>query len=186
MEREKSQELKAEHHRATVAVTELKTKLHEEKQKELAVTRETLLRQHEMELMRVIKIKDGEIQRLNGLVLTLRDGSMDKVIHLSDTCLSACLPVCLHIYLSVSIFTYLSTHRCSSLSSFSGEGIIKHFLLSFFKSVNPFSAFIQVQIVVAASQVKYIVYSSCLMGYIIPPLGSGLVPSSTRRILVKC
>ncbi|XP_037610842.1 janus kinase and microtubule-interacting protein 3 isoform X1 [Sebastes umbrosus] len=79
LEREKSQELKAEHHRATVTVTELKTKLHEEKQKELAVTRETLLRQHEMELMRVIKIKDGEIQRLNGLVLTLRDGSTDKV-----------------------------------------------------------------------------------------------------------
>ncbi|KAG7218004.1 hypothetical protein INR49_020718 [Caranx melampygus] len=64
LEREKSQELKAEHHRATVAVTELKTKLHEEKQKELAVTRETLLRQHEMELMRVIKIKDGEIQQV--------------------------------------------------------------------------------------------------------------------------
>ncbi|XP_072228870.1 janus kinase and microtubule-interacting protein 3 isoform X4 [Leuresthes tenuis] len=79
LEREKSQELKVEHHRATVALTELKTKLHEEKQKELAVTRETLLRQHEMELMRVIKIKDGEIQRLNGLVLTLRDGSTDKV-----------------------------------------------------------------------------------------------------------
>ncbi|XP_029382982.1 janus kinase and microtubule-interacting protein 3 isoform X1 [Echeneis naucrates] len=79
LEREKSQELKAEHHRATVAVTELKTKLHEEKQKELSVTRETLLRQHEMELMRVIKIKDGEIQRLNSLVLTLRDGSTDKV-----------------------------------------------------------------------------------------------------------
>uniref|UniRef100_A0A667WVS6 Janus kinase and microtubule interacting protein 3 n=1 Tax=Myripristis murdjan TaxID=586833 RepID=A0A667WVS6_9TELE len=77
--KEKSQELKAEHHRATVAVTELKTKLHEEKQKELALTRETLLRQHEMELMRVIKIKDGEIQRLNGLVLTLRDASTDKV-----------------------------------------------------------------------------------------------------------
>uniref|UniRef100_A0AAQ4QGB6 Janus kinase and microtubule-interacting protein C-terminal domain-containing protein n=1 Tax=Gasterosteus aculeatus aculeatus TaxID=481459 RepID=A0AAQ4QGB6_GASAC len=79
LEREKSQELKAEHHRATVTVTELKTKLHEEKQKDLALTRETLLRQHEMELMRVIKIKDGEIQRLNGLVLMLRDGSTDKV-----------------------------------------------------------------------------------------------------------
>ncbi|XP_034414831.1 janus kinase and microtubule-interacting protein 3 isoform X3 [Cyclopterus lumpus] len=79
LEREKSQELKAEHHRATVTVTELKTKLHEEKHKELTVTRETLLRQHEMELMRVIKIKDGEIQRLNGLVLMLRDGSTDKV-----------------------------------------------------------------------------------------------------------
>uniref|UniRef100_A0A3Q2XG18 Janus kinase and microtubule interacting protein 3 n=1 Tax=Hippocampus comes TaxID=109280 RepID=A0A3Q2XG18_HIPCM len=74
-----SQELQEEHHRATVAMTELKSKLHEEKQKELAVTRESLLRQHEMELMRVIKIKDGEIQRLNGLVLTLRDSSMDKV-----------------------------------------------------------------------------------------------------------
>ncbi|KAM4526686.1 janus kinase and microtubule-interacting protein 3 isoform 5-T5 [Fundulus diaphanus] len=79
LEREKSQELKAEHNRATVTLTELKTKLHEEKQKELAVTRETLLRQHEMELMRVIKIKDGEIQRLNGLVQNLRDGSTDKV-----------------------------------------------------------------------------------------------------------
>lgn len=79
LEREKSQEVKAEHHRATIAVTELKTKLHEEKQKELAFTRETLLRHHEMELMRVIKIKDGEIQRLNGLLLTLRDGSADKV-----------------------------------------------------------------------------------------------------------
>ncbi|XP_037133377.1 janus kinase and microtubule-interacting protein 3 isoform X19 [Syngnathus acus] len=79
LERERSQELRAEHHRATAAMTELKSKLHEEKQKELAVTRETLLRQHEMELMRVIKIKDGEIQRLNALVLSLRDGSMDKV-----------------------------------------------------------------------------------------------------------
>ncbi|KAM9773048.1 janus kinase and microtubule-interacting protein 3 isoform X2 [Syngnathus typhle] len=79
LERERSQELRAEHHRATAAMTELKSKLHEEKQKELAVTRETLLRQHEMELMRVIKIKDGEIQRLNASVLSLRDGSMDKV-----------------------------------------------------------------------------------------------------------
>nr|XP_049585131.1 janus kinase and microtubule-interacting protein 3-like [Syngnathus scovelli] len=79
LERERSQELRVEHHRATAAMTELKSKLHEEKQKKLAVTRETLLRQHEMELMRVIKIKDGEIQRLNALVLSLRDGSMDKV-----------------------------------------------------------------------------------------------------------
>ncbi|XP_068509547.1 janus kinase and microtubule-interacting protein 3-like [Syngnathus scovelli] len=77
LERERSQDLRAEHHRATAAMTELKSKLHEEKQKELAITRETLLRQHEMELMRVIKIKDGEIQRLNALVLSLRDGSMD-------------------------------------------------------------------------------------------------------------
>lgn len=80
LEREKSQELKAEHNRASVTLTELRSKLHEEKQKELAITRETLLRQHEMELMRVIKIKDGEIQRLNGLVQNPRDGSIDKVI----------------------------------------------------------------------------------------------------------
>lgn len=74
LEREKAQELKAEHHRASAAMTTLKTKLHEEKQKELAVTRETLLRQHEMELMRVIKIKDEEIQRL-----AHRGGATEKV-----------------------------------------------------------------------------------------------------------
>lgn len=105
LEREKSQELKAEHHRAAVAVTELRTKLHEEKQKELALTRETLLRQHEMELMRVIKIKDGEIQRLNGLVLTLRDGSTDKVNHLKHTCLT---PVRHHPSVHI-VFTALSS-----------------------------------------------------------------------------
>ncbi|KAK5880646.1 hypothetical protein CesoFtcFv8_021532 [Champsocephalus esox] len=90
LEREKSQELKAEHHRSSLALTELKTKLHEERTRELSITRETLLRQHEMELMRVIKIKDAEIQRLNGLVLTLRDGTTDKVRHLY-----------LYLYLSV-------------------------------------------------------------------------------------
>ncbi|XP_053714866.1 janus kinase and microtubule-interacting protein 3 isoform X1 [Synchiropus splendidus] len=78
LEREKQQELRAEHHRAAVAITDLKTKLHEEKQREIAATRETLLRQHETELMRVIKIKDTEIQRLNGLVVTVRDLSSDK------------------------------------------------------------------------------------------------------------
>lgn len=70
--------MRAERHRASLAISELKSKLHEEKQKELSVSREALLRQHEMELMRVIKIKDGEIQRLNGL-LTLRETSTDKV-----------------------------------------------------------------------------------------------------------
>ncbi|XP_077359689.1 janus kinase and microtubule-interacting protein 3 isoform X3 [Festucalex cinctus] len=79
LERERSQDVRAEHHRASVAMTELKSKLHEEKQKELSLARESLLRQHEMELMRVIKIKDGEIHRLNALLLTLRDGSVDKV-----------------------------------------------------------------------------------------------------------
>lgn len=98
LEREKTQEVKAEHHRATLAITDLKNKLHEEKQKELAISRESLLRQHEMELMRVIKIKDGEIHRLNGLVLMLRDGSTDKVI--------SCLSVC---HLSVCMFTCLKS-----------------------------------------------------------------------------
>ncbi|KAI4787878.1 hypothetical protein KUCAC02_036194 [Chaenocephalus aceratus] len=35
LEREKSQELKAEHHRSSLALTELKTKLHEERTREL-------------------------------------------------------------------------------------------------------------------------------------------------------
>ncbi|XP_066549347.1 janus kinase and microtubule-interacting protein 3 isoform X3 [Amia ocellicauda] len=79
LEREKTQEVKHEQHKSTVVVTELKTKLHEEKMKELHGIRETLLRQHESELLRVIKIKDSEIQRLQALVNALRDGSTDKV-----------------------------------------------------------------------------------------------------------
>uniref|UniRef100_A0A673G8I6 Janus kinase and microtubule-interacting protein C-terminal domain-containing protein n=1 Tax=Sinocyclocheilus rhinocerous TaxID=307959 RepID=A0A673G8I6_9TELE len=79
LEREKSQEVRHEQHKSTVVVTELKAKLHEEKLRELHSFRETLLRQHESELVRVIKIKDGEIQRLQALVSALRDGSTDKV-----------------------------------------------------------------------------------------------------------
>ncbi|XP_042591901.1 janus kinase and microtubule-interacting protein 3-like isoform X15 [Cyprinus carpio] len=79
LEREKSQEVRHEQHKSTVVVTELKAKLHEEKLRELHGVRETLLRQHESELVRVIKIKDGEIQRLQALVSALRDGSTDKV-----------------------------------------------------------------------------------------------------------
>lgn len=79
LEREKSQEVRHEQHKSTVVVTELKAKLHEEKFRELHSVRETLLRQHESELVRVIKIKDGEIQRLQALVSALRDGSTDKV-----------------------------------------------------------------------------------------------------------
>uniref|UniRef100_A0AAZ3RGF6 Janus kinase and microtubule-interacting protein C-terminal domain-containing protein n=1 Tax=Oncorhynchus tshawytscha TaxID=74940 RepID=A0AAZ3RGF6_ONCTS len=75
----KSHEVRHEQHKSTVVVTELKAKLHEEKTKELQGLRETLLRTHELELMRVIKIKDGEIQRLQALVNALRDGSTDKV-----------------------------------------------------------------------------------------------------------
>ncbi|XP_026078090.1 janus kinase and microtubule-interacting protein 3-like isoform X3 [Carassius auratus] len=79
LEREKSQEVRHEQHKSTVVVTELKAKLHEEKLRELHSVRETLLRQHETELVRVIRIKDGEIQRLQALVSALRDGSTDKV-----------------------------------------------------------------------------------------------------------
>ncbi|XP_057633746.1 janus kinase and microtubule-interacting protein 3 isoform X10 [Chionomys nivalis] len=83
VEREKSQELKQvrehEQRKHAVLVTELKTKLHEEKMKELQAVREALLRQHEAELLRVIKIKDNENQRLQALLNTLRDGAPDKV-----------------------------------------------------------------------------------------------------------
>ncbi|XP_066475617.1 janus kinase and microtubule-interacting protein 3 isoform X6 [Tiliqua scincoides] len=83
LEREKNQEVKQikEHelHKNIVTVTELKAKLHEEKMKELQVVREGLLRQHEAELLRVIKIKDNEIQRLQALLNAVRDGTPDKV-----------------------------------------------------------------------------------------------------------
>ncbi|XP_051969125.1 janus kinase and microtubule-interacting protein 3-like isoform X1 [Xyrauchen texanus] len=79
LEREKSHEVRHEQNKSTVVVTELKAKMHEEKLRELHSVRETLLRQHESELVRVIKVKDGEIQRLQALVGALRDGSTDKV-----------------------------------------------------------------------------------------------------------
>lgn len=83
LERDKNQEVKQikehEQHKNIVLVTELKAKLHEEKMKELQVVRETLLRQHEAELLRVIKIKDNEIQRLQTVVSALRDGAPEKV-----------------------------------------------------------------------------------------------------------
>ncbi|KAM7047447.1 janus kinase and microtubule-interacting protein 3 isoform 9-T9 [Acridotheres tristis] len=83
LEREKNQEVKQikehEQHKSTVVVTELKVKLHEDKMKELQAVRETLLRQHEAELLRVIKIKDNEIQRLQTLLNAVRDGGPDKV-----------------------------------------------------------------------------------------------------------
>ncbi|KAM8806259.1 janus kinase and microtubule-interacting protein 3 [Eudromia elegans] len=47
--------------------------------KELQAVREALLRQHEAELLRVIKIKDNEIQRLQSLLNAVRDGAPDKV-----------------------------------------------------------------------------------------------------------
>ncbi|XP_023676085.1 janus kinase and microtubule-interacting protein 3 isoform X1 [Paramormyrops kingsleyae] len=79
LEREKTQEVRHEQHKATVVVTELRAKLHEEKMKELHGLREALLRQHESELVRIIRVKDGEIQRLQTLVNTLRDGPAEKL-----------------------------------------------------------------------------------------------------------
>ncbi|XP_069467538.1 janus kinase and microtubule-interacting protein 3 isoform X11 [Ambystoma mexicanum] len=83
LERDKNQEVKQikehEQHKNIVLVTELKAKLHEEKMKELQVVRESLLRQHEAELFRVIKIKDNENQRLQTVVNALRDGAPEKV-----------------------------------------------------------------------------------------------------------
>ncbi|XP_078267953.1 janus kinase and microtubule-interacting protein 2-like isoform X1 [Rhinoraja longicauda] len=83
LEREKVQEVKRireqEQHKHTATVTELKSKLHEDKMKELQSVRETLIKQHDQELARTIKIKDQETQRLKSLVNSLRDGSSDKV-----------------------------------------------------------------------------------------------------------
>ncbi|XP_010001414.1 PREDICTED: janus kinase and microtubule-interacting protein 1 [Chaetura pelagica] len=81
--REKIQEVKQEReqeqHKHTAYVSELKAKLHEEKTKELQSVRELLIRQHEQEVARMVKIKDGEIQRLQSTVNVLRDGAADKV-----------------------------------------------------------------------------------------------------------
>ncbi|KAG7484690.1 hypothetical protein MATL_G00052390 [Megalops atlanticus] len=83
LEREKVQEGKRireqEQHRHTAALTEQRAKWHEEKQKELQALRETLVRQHEQELSRSAKIKDGEIQRLKAALSAMRDGSGEKV-----------------------------------------------------------------------------------------------------------
>ncbi|KAK6474807.1 janus kinase and microtubule-interacting protein 2 isoform X1 [Huso huso] len=83
LEREKVQEGKRireqEQHKHTVTLTELKAKLHEDKMKELQALRENLVKQHEQEMARTIKIKDGENQRLKSVLSSLRDGSSDKV-----------------------------------------------------------------------------------------------------------
>uniref|UniRef100_A0A6I8NHM4 Janus kinase and microtubule interacting protein 2 n=1 Tax=Ornithorhynchus anatinus TaxID=9258 RepID=A0A6I8NHM4_ORNAN len=83
LEREKTQETKRirelEQRKHTVLVTELKAKLHEEKMKELQATRENLIKQHEQEMSRTVKVRDGEIQRLKSALLAQRDGSGDKV-----------------------------------------------------------------------------------------------------------
>ncbi|KAJ8276206.1 hypothetical protein COCON_G00079580 [Conger conger] len=83
LEREKVQETKRvreqEQHRHTATLTDLRAKWHEEKQKELQALREALVRQHEQELARNAKIKDGENQKLKAALSALRDGSGEKV-----------------------------------------------------------------------------------------------------------
>ncbi|XP_055782631.1 janus kinase and microtubule-interacting protein 1-like isoform X2 [Salvelinus fontinalis] len=76
---EQRQARELEQHKHTVVLTDLRAKLHEEKLRELAAGRESLARQHELELSRTIKIRDGEVQRLQGLVHALRDGAADKL-----------------------------------------------------------------------------------------------------------
>ncbi|XP_035505724.1 janus kinase and microtubule-interacting protein 1 [Scophthalmus maximus] len=76
---EQRQARELEQHKHAVALTDLRAKLHEEKLRETAATREALARQHEVELARAIKIRDAEVQRLQGLVNALRDGAADKL-----------------------------------------------------------------------------------------------------------
>ncbi|XP_058505526.1 janus kinase and microtubule-interacting protein 1 isoform X7 [Solea solea] len=76
---EQRQARELEQHKHAVALTDLRAKLHEEKLREIGSARESLARQHEVELARAIKIRDTEVQRLQGLVNALRDGAADKL-----------------------------------------------------------------------------------------------------------
>ncbi|KAM7417643.1 hypothetical protein PAMA_017332 [Pampus argenteus] len=76
---EQRQARELEQHKHAVALTDLRAKLHEEKLREIAAARETLARQHEVEQARAIKIRDTEVQRLQGLVNALKDGAADKL-----------------------------------------------------------------------------------------------------------
>lgn len=76
---EQRQARELEQHKHAVALTDLRAKLHEEKLREIAAVRESLARQHDIELARAIKIRDAEVQRLQGLVNALRDGAADKL-----------------------------------------------------------------------------------------------------------
>uniref|UniRef100_A0A4W4GIQ1 Janus kinase and microtubule-interacting protein C-terminal domain-containing protein n=1 Tax=Electrophorus electricus TaxID=8005 RepID=A0A4W4GIQ1_ELEEL len=80
--RERVQELRAqrdsEQHRHAVVLTEVRVKLREEKQREVAAAREALARQHEAELARAGRLRDAELARLHGLVHALRDGAASE------------------------------------------------------------------------------------------------------------
>uniref|UniRef100_A0A8C1YPK2 Janus kinase and microtubule interacting protein 1 n=1 Tax=Cyprinus carpio TaxID=7962 RepID=A0A8C1YPK2_CYPCA len=81
--RERFQELRAqretEQHKHSVTLTELRVKLHEEKQREVAATRESLSRQHETELARAARLRETELARLQALVCILRDGASGEL-----------------------------------------------------------------------------------------------------------
>ncbi len=81
--RERLQELRSqretEQHKHSVAVTELRVKLHEEKQREVVATRESLSRQHETELARAARLRETETARLQALVCILRDGASSEL-----------------------------------------------------------------------------------------------------------
>ncbi|XP_051716290.1 janus kinase and microtubule-interacting protein 1 isoform X5 [Ctenopharyngodon idella] len=81
--RERLQELRAqretEQHKHSVALTELRVKLHEEKQREVAAARESLSRQHEAELARAARLRETELARLQALVCVLRDGASSEL-----------------------------------------------------------------------------------------------------------
>ncbi|XP_051506419.1 janus kinase and microtubule-interacting protein 1-like isoform X1 [Myxocyprinus asiaticus] len=81
--RERLQELRAlretENHKHSVSLTELRVKLHEEKQREVAAVRESLSRQHEAELARAARLRETELARLQALVCVLRDGASSEL-----------------------------------------------------------------------------------------------------------
>ncbi|XP_057205635.1 janus kinase and microtubule-interacting protein 1 [Triplophysa rosa] len=81
--RERLQELRGqretEQHKHSVALTELRVKLHEEKQREVASARETLSRQHEAEMARTARLRETELGRLQALVCVLRDGASSEL-----------------------------------------------------------------------------------------------------------
>lgn len=68
-----------EQHKHSVALTELRVKLHEEKQREVAAARESLSRQHEAELARAARLRETELARLQALVCVLRDGASSEL-----------------------------------------------------------------------------------------------------------
>lgn len=106
--RERVQELRSqrecEQHKHSVAMTELRVKLHEERQREVAAAREALARQHEAELARLARLREAEVQRLQAQVNALREGGGVN----SEVCRLSTWPfrplvVCMSLVLSVGL-----------------------------------------------------------------------------------